>query len=97
MSRLSISRLAFSIGAVSALFYLGCVLLMLILPQERVIAFFNSLLHGWDVAPIMRWDMPWWEALLGVVQIFILGWFCGALVAAIYNLSGRCCTERRDT
>jgi hypothetical protein len=34
----------------------------------------------------MRWDMPWWEALLGVVETFILAWLVGAAVAALYNL-----------
>lgn len=32
-----------------------------------------------------RMDIPWWEAVMGIVQTFILGWLIGALVAAIYN------------
>lgn len=36
----------------------------------------------------MRWDMPWWEAAIGVVEIFFLGWLVGAVVAVLYNVTG---------
>ena len=68
--------------------YLGCMFVMLTVPKEAVIGFFNSLMHGVDVAPIMRWDMPWWEAIIGVLETFILGWLVGAAVAMFYNLGG---------
>lgn len=93
MSRLSIKRFGFALGAVSALLYLGCMFVMLTVPKEGVTRFFNSLMHGVDVAPIMRWDMPWWEAIIGVFETFILGWLVGAAVAMFYNLGGR--GERR--
>lgn len=86
MHNLSVKRLGFAFGTTAALLYLGCVFVMLTVPRETVIRFFNSLLHGWDVTPIMRWDMPWWEALLGVMETFILAWLVGAAVAALYNL-----------
>lgn len=63
---------------------------MLTVPKPAVIRFFNSLLHGWDVGPIMRWDMPWWEATIGVLEVFILGWLFGALLAVLYNVGGSC-------
>lgn len=59
---------------------------MLLAPRETVVQFFNSILHGWDVAPIMRWQMPWWEAVLGTVEVFVLGWLFGALAVVLYNL-----------
>lgn len=43
-------------------------------------------MHGVDVTPIMRWDMPSGEVFLGVIEIFILGWLFGAMIAAFYNL-----------
>lgn len=84
--RLNVRRLGFALGSASALLYLGCVFVMLTAPQEVVVSFFNSLLHGWDVGPIMRWDMPWWEAVIGVLEMFILGWLFGAVIAVFYNL-----------
>jgi hypothetical protein len=83
---ISIKRVGFAFGATAALLYLGCVFVMFTVPQDAVIRFFNSLLHGWDVTHIMRWDMPWWEAMLGVLETFILGWLVGAAFAFFYNL-----------
>ena len=87
IATLSVKRMGFAIGATSALLYVGCVFVMLTVPHDTVVAFFNSIMHGWDVEPIMRWDMLWWEALIGMVEIFILGWLIGALVAVLYNLT----------
>jgi hypothetical protein len=86
MNRLSVLRFALALAAVSALLYLGCMFVMLTVPKEAVIRFFNSIMHGVDVTSIMRWDMPWWEAVIGVIEIFILGWLVGAVFAAFYNL-----------
>lgn len=88
VNTLSIKRLGFAFGATAAVLYLGCVFVMLTVPQPAVVAFFNSLLHGWDVELIMRWDMPWWEAAVGVIEIFILGWLVGAVIAVLYNVPG---------
>jgi hypothetical protein len=52
---------------------------------ETTILFFNSLLHGLDVRPIIRMDVPLWEVLVGIVEIFIVGWLTGAAIAGIYN------------
>ncbi len=89
MNTISIKSLGFALGSTCALLYLGCVFVMLTVPQEAVVRFFNSIMHGWDVTPIMRWDMPWWEAAIGVLEIFILGWLAGALIAVLYNLGAR--------
>lgn len=89
MNTISARRAGFALGGALALFYLGCVFVMLTVPQDAVVRFFNSILHGWDVEPIIRWDMPWWEAVIGVLENFILGWIFGALYAVLYNLGGR--------
>ena len=83
---LSVKRFGFALGATSALLYLGCVFVMLTASREDVIGFFNSMMHGVNIEPIMRWDMPWWEAVIGVIEIFILGWLVGAVIAAFYNI-----------
>ena len=83
---LSVRRLGFAFGSTAGLLYLGCVFVMLTVPHEAVVRFFNSMMHGWNVEPLMRWDMPWWEACIGVPEIFMLGWLVGATVAVLYNL-----------
>ncbi|NNF64199.1 MAG: hypothetical protein HKN07_08045 [Acidimicrobiia bacterium] len=89
MDTISIKRLGFALGSTCGILYLGCVFVMLTVPPPAVVRFFNSIMHGWDVEPIMRWDMPWWEAIVGVLEIFILGWLVGAVIAVLYNVGGR--------
>jgi len=86
MSILSVKRLGFALGATSALLYLGCAFVMLTVPQEAAVKFFNSMTHGVDWGPVMRWDMPWWEMIIGAIEIFIVGWLAGAAFASFYNL-----------
>ena len=85
--RLNTKAFGFALGTASAVAYAACVFVMLTTPKDVVIRFFNSLMHGVDVTPIMRWEMPWWEMFVGVTEIFILGWLWGALVAVLYNLA----------
>ena len=86
MTPLSPGRLGFAFGATSALLYLGCAFVMLTVPRDATIRFFNSLLHGVDVTPVIRWDMPWPEMAIGVLETLILGWLVGATVAVLYNV-----------
>ncbi len=89
MNTLSVRRAGFALGGACGLLYFGCVFVMLTVPKEAVVRFFNSIMHGWDVEPIMRWDMPWWEAAIGVLEFSILGWLFGSLVAVLYNIGAR--------
>ena len=87
MREISIKRFGFATGATFAIFYIGCVLLMMTAGRDGTIFFFNSLFHGIDVTTIIRMDVPIWEAFIGIVETFLLGWFLGAIIAAIYNFS----------
>jgi uncharacterized protein DUF5676 len=83
--KLIVKKFGMSLGLTFALVYLGCALVVIIAGHEASISFFNTLLHGIDVSSIVRMDMPLWEALLGIVEIFILGWLIGACIAGFYN------------
>lgn len=85
MLALSPRGLGFAFAIVATVFYAGCAFVMFTVPHDVAIRFFNSLTHGVDWGPMMRWDMPWTELLMGVVEVFILGWLTGAAVAALYN------------
>lgn len=86
MNRLNVKKFGFAIGLTGALVYLGCMIVMVTAGQEGSIKFFNSLLHGLDTTSIIRIEMPLWEAGLGIIQTFILGWLTGACIAAFYNV-----------
>ena len=85
MENLSIKRFGMAVGTTVAILYLGCILLMLTVGKTGTVWFFNSLLHGLDTTSIIRVDVPIWEALIGIVQTFIIAWLTGALIAAFYN------------
>lgn len=83
--KLNIKKLGFATGLTGALLYLGCMLVMITVGHEGIVKFFNSLLHGLDVSAIIRMNVPLWEAGLGIVQTFVLGWLVGACIASLYN------------
>lgn len=78
-------RLGLAFGLTGVVFYLACILTMSTAPHDKQILFFNSLLHGLDVAPILRASVPLGEVLLGIISTFVLAWFAGAMVAGFYN------------
>lgn len=87
MTGIKVKKFGMAVGLTLAMLYLGCALLMGIIGHGGTVKFFNSLLHGLDVASIVRNDVPLWEAGLGLVQTFILGWLLGACIAGFYNAS----------
>lgn len=89
MERINIKKFGLAWGITFALLYLGCMFVMLTIGKRGAILFFNSLMHGIDVTSIVRMDMPLWEMIMGIIEIFILGWLIGAAIASIYNLKLR--------
>ena len=89
MEAIDMRRFGLACGSTTALLYLGCVFDMATENRETQVLFFNSLLHGVDVTPILRTRMPVWEMTMGLVETFALAWLVGASMAAVYNVSGR--------
>lgn len=89
MDTINIKRFGLAFGLTGAVLYLGCVILMSILGHEGSVKFFNSLLHGLDTSSLIRMQVPLWEALIGIVETFILGWLVGACIACFYNISAK--------
>ena len=88
-ARLNPIRLGLGFGATGVVFYLGCMFTMAVVPREKAVVFFNSLLHGFNVEPILRTGVPVGEVALGLICTFILGWLAGVFIAAFYNLGLR--------
>ncbi len=87
MNTINIKRFGFAFGITGVILYLGCILLMATVGHEGTVKFFNSLLHGLDVTFIIRMQVSWVEALIGIVETFIIAWFIGASIACFYNIS----------
>lgn len=87
MNHINIRKFGLAVGTTGVLLYLGCILVMLTVGREGTIQFFNNLIHGLDTSTIIRMNVPPIEALIGIVQTFVIGWLVGACVAGIYNLN----------
>ncbi len=89
MKTIDARKLGRAFGVMGILFYFGCILLMALAGSDGTAFFFNTLLHGLDVSGIVRPDVPWWEALIGITETYLLAWIAGAGIATIYNYSTR--------
>lgn len=87
MGVINVKRFGFAWGTTSALLYIGCAVVMAVSGREATIFLFNSMMHGIDVSSVIRMSVPVGEMVLGIVQVFILGWLIGATIASIYNFS----------
>lgn len=87
MNSINIRKFGLAVGTTGVLLYLGCILVMLTVGREGTIQFFNNLIHGLDTSTIIRMNVPPIEALIGIVQTFVIGWLVGACVAGIYNFN----------
>lgn len=87
MNTINVKKFGLACGLTGVLLYIGCIVLMLTVGHDGTVTFFNSLFHGLDVSSIVRMNVPWWEALLGIVETFILAWLVGACVAGFYNVA----------
>lgn len=87
MNHINIRKFGLAVGTTGVLLYLGCILVMLTVGREGTIQFFNNLIHGLDTSTIIRMNVPPIEALIGIVQTFVIGWLVGACVAGIYNFN----------
>lgn len=83
--KLNVKKFSIASGIAAIVFYLGCILIMLILGQDGTTYFFNSLLHGLDVSSILQMSYPGSQIFMGIVFTFILGALAGFSIAKVYN------------
>ena len=57
MNHISIRKSGLAFGITGTLLYFGCAVVILISGHDSTVKFFNSLLHGLDVASIIRMDI----------------------------------------
>lgn len=85
MNTINSKKLGLALGITGVIFYLGCMLLMLIAGKEGTIWFFNSILHGLDVTNVSRIGVPVGQTAAGILITFGLGSLGGYLTGTIYN------------
>jgi len=82
--KLNKKRVAYSLAVVFGAVYLACAILVAIAPAWTV-SFFGALFHGIDIAQIARTPVPLGSAVLGFIEIVVIGYLVGWLFAAVYN------------
>jgi hypothetical protein len=85
MQQINVKKMGIACGLTGLLLYLGCIILMFSAGQKGTISFFNNLLHGLDTTAIIKMDVSMLDAVLGLIQTFVLFWLIGASIAAFYN------------
>ena len=85
MNTINVRTMGLAIGVTGALLYLGCIIVMATVGQQASVKFFNTLIHGVDFSSVVRMSIPWWEAIIGILETFILAWLTGACIAGVYN------------
>ena len=81
--KLSPKRVACTLGIVSFIVSVVCLVLIVIAPTA-VTALFGSIFHGIDVTQIAA-PVSWGSAILGVIVAALLGLLIGWLFVVIYN------------
>lgn len=89
MHIINVKKFGFATGLTAALLYVGCILVMATVGQSGTVKFFNSIFHGIDTTSIIRMNVSFLEACMGIIEVFIIGWLVGACIAAIYNISSK--------
>ena len=95
MCAINVKKMGLAVGATLVIFRLGCILVFSLLSRDQAISYFNTLLHGVDLGPILKMETSALNVFYGLAQVFILGWLGGALVASVYNLP-LCCLKKID-
>ncbi len=85
MQKLSPMRFGIAIGVAGAILYIVCMIFMAVVPNENVVWFSNSLLHGVDIKSVMRESVPLLQSLVGIGSTFVGGLIFGSLSACLYN------------
>ena len=94
MGVINVKKFGLAVGLTFVVLRLGCIIVFALTSREQAIAYFNTLVHGIDISPILRTEMSVQSMVYGLIQIFILGWLTGASIASIYNLQ-MCCFKNK--
>ena len=83
-NKLNVKAVAYSLAAVSGIFYIICAALIAIAP-EATIKLFGSLFHGINIELIAQKTISLGSAIAGFIEIVFGSLLTGWLFAAIYN------------
>ena len=77
-------RVANTLGVVFAGVSLLCALFVLLF-QNTALSFFNNIFHGIDITQVAKSSISLGNIIIGLIEVFILGWIIGWFFAIVYN------------
>lgn len=89
MSKLNTNQVGLSLAIVFAIIYILCAILVAILPLQTIITYSNYVMHGIDITTIAAKTISPVGLIIGIIEIFVLGYIAGALFAFFYNWLGK--------
>ncbi len=85
MNKININKLGIAIGSTFALLNLACLISILTLGQERMVFVFNTISHMVDLTPLIKTSISFSGVVIGLIEVFVIGWLIGITIASIYN------------
>ena len=77
-------KVGIALGIVFAIVSLICAILFAIIP-EFISGLGNNLFHGLDLTQMTKSSISWGGVIIGVIEVFIIGFVGGWLFGVIYN------------
>jgi len=85
MKHIKTKTFAVASGITGSVIYIGCYIIMAILPEKILIKLANLIFHGVDFSNSLRMNITLTETFIGIVASFIFWGGLGYLLAFIYN------------
>ncbi|HLD55383.1 MAG TPA: DUF5676 family membrane protein [Candidatus Nanoarchaeia archaeon] len=85
--KLSAKKVSLSLAIVTGIFSTVCALLIFIAPPF-VMNLFSFIFHGIDISQIVK-PITFIDAILGIIEVIILGLIAGWLFVKVYNFIKR--------
>lgn len=97
MGAINVKKMGLALGLTLVVLRVGCIIVFSVVSREQAVGFLKTLLCGIDISPLLPSSvMAMQDVIYGLIQIFILGWLVGGLMASIYNLQLGCCSKKGE-
>jgi len=78
------NKLGLSVGIAGAVLSVLCALLIALAPAFTI-GVFGAIFHGIDISQIANTTISFGGVILGIIDVFIIGYIFGWLVGSLYN------------
>ena len=88
MGELKPGKIGIALGLVFAIVSLICAILVYVFPNA-MLSLANNIFHGIDITQIAQTSLSWGSVVVGIVEVFVIGFVGGWLFGVVYNWVNR--------